>query len=132
LWGDQFGWPELVAEIARIYDSLPPDERARTGIYASNYGEAGAINLFGPALGLPPAICAHQTHSMWGPGDFQGGNLIWLQWEPEWLEDRCASVEVVGEHHHPWGMAEENRPILLCHELSEPLAEQWPGLTHWN
>jgi hypothetical protein len=132
LWGDQFGWPELVAEIAEIYHSLPADERARTGIFASNYGEAGAINLFGPALGLPPAICAHQTHSLWGPGDFHGDNLIWLQWEAEWLEGRCASVEGVGEHHHPWGMAEENRPILLCRDLTSPLAEQWPDLRHWN
>jgi len=132
LWGDQFGWPELVEEVAEIYWALPEDERSRTGIFASNYGEAGALNLFGPAHQLPPAICAHQTHSMWGPGDFDGDQLIWLQWRPEWLEDRCGSVEIVGEHHHPWGMAEENRPILLCRDLSPSLAEQWPELTHWN
>src|SRR5262249_55887810 len=36
--GDQFGWPELVDEVARIYNALPPEERARTGIFASNYG----------------------------------------------------------------------------------------------
>jgi hypothetical protein len=132
LWGDQFGWPELVSEIAEIYDSLPADERARTGIFASNYGEAGAINLFGPALGLPPAICAHQTHSMWGPGGFEGEDLIWLQWEPEWLEGRCSTVEVVGEHSNPWGMEEENRPILLCRGLTSSLPEQWPDLRHWN
>jgi hypothetical protein len=132
LWGDQFGWPELVSEIADIYNSLPAEERARTGIFASNYGEAGAINLFGPEHGLPAAICAHQTHSMWGPGEFRGDNLIWLQWEPEWLEGRCDSVEIVGEHHHPWGMEEENRPILLCRGLTVPLAEQWPDLRHWN
>ena len=132
LWGDQFGWPELVEEIAAIYTALPEEERSRTGIYASNYGEAGAINLFGPAYGLPAAICAHQTHSMWGPGDFEGDQLIWLQWEPEWLEGRCGTVEVVGEHHSRWGMAEENRPILLCRDLSPSLAEQWPELRHWN
>jgi hypothetical protein len=132
LWGDQFGWPQLVEELAEIYGTLPEEERARTGIFASNYGEAGAVNLFGPQYGLPPAICAHQSHSMWGPGDFDGDQLIWLQWRPEWLEDRCQSVEVVGEHHHPWGMAEENRPILLCRGLVRPLAEQWPELTHWN
>jgi hypothetical protein len=132
LWGDQFGWPELVEEVAEIYWALPEEERSRTGIFASNYGEAGAINLFGPQHGLPPAICAHQTHSMWGPGDFTGDQLIWLQWEPEWLDDRCGSVEVVGAHHHPWGMAEENRPILLCRDPSPSLAEQWPELRHWN
>ena len=132
LWGDQFGWPELVDEVAAIYWALPEDERLRTGIFASNYGEAGAINLFGPQHDLPPAICAHQTHSMWGPGDFDGDQLIWLQWEPEWLEGRCGTVAVVGAHSDRWGMAEENRPILLCRDLSPSLAEQWPELTHWN
>ena len=132
LWGDQFGWPELVEEIAEIYWSLPKQERGRTGIFASNYGEAGAINLFGPEHGLPPAICAHQTHSMWGPGDFDGDQLIWLQWSAESLENICASVEVVGEHHHQWGMAEENRPILLCRGLNPSLQELWPQLRHWN
>jgi len=132
LWGDQFGWPELVADVAKIYWSLPPEERSRTGIFASNYGEAGAINLFGPAHGLPPAICAHQTHSMWGPGKFDGDILIWLQWDPEGLEDICGSVEVAGEHFHPWGMAEENRPILICREPRASLEELWPDLVHWN
>ncbi|HEU4402079.1 MAG TPA: glycosyltransferase family 39 protein, partial [Candidatus Polarisedimenticolia bacterium] len=79
LFGDQFGWEELVAEVARIYDSLPAEERARTAIFANNYGEAGAVNLFGPRLGLPPAICAHQTHFFWGPPDFRGDIVIVLQ-----------------------------------------------------
>jgi hypothetical protein len=132
LWGDQFGWPDLVDEVAAIYRALPEEERLRTGIFASNYGEAGAINLFGPRHGLPPAICAHQTHSMWGPGDFDGDQLIWLQWPAESLERFCGSVERVGEHNDPWGMAEENRPIYLCRELNPPLAELWPRLRHWN
>jgi hypothetical protein len=132
LWGDQFGWPELVEEVARIYWALPADERSRTGIFASNYGEAGAINFFGPEHGLPPAICAHQTHSMWGPGDFDGDTLIWLQWSAEGLANICGSVEVAGVHHHHWGMAEENRPIHLCRQLERPLDEMWGELRHWN
>jgi hypothetical protein len=132
LWGDQFGWPELVEEIAEIYWALPEEERLRTGIFASNYGEAGAINHFGPEHGLPPAICAHQTHSMWGPGDFAGNQLIWLQWSAESLERVCGSVELAAEHLHPWGMAEENRPIYICRDLEPPLAELWPRLRHWN
>jgi hypothetical protein len=131
--GDQFGWPELVAEVARIYDSLPPEERARTGIFASNYGEAGAINLFGPAYGLPPAICAHQSHYFWGPPSPEPENLIWLQWGRQGVEDHCRSVEKAGEHFHPWGMAEENRPIYLCRGLRRSLAEYWtPDFKHWN
>jgi hypothetical protein len=130
--GDQFGWPELVAEVARIYNTLPPDERARTGILAGNYGEAGAINLLGPAHGLPRAICAHQTHYFWGPGDSQADTFIVLQWSREDLEEACTSVDEGGRHFHPWGMAEENRPIHVCRGLRTPLRELWPRLKHWN
>jgi hypothetical protein len=132
LFGDQFGWPELVAEVARIYHSLPLEERDRTGILASNYGEAGAINLFGPALGLPRAICAHQTHFFWGPTGVEPENLIVLQWPREDLEQYCGSVEQAGVHFHPWGMDEENRPIFLCRDPVMTLAEAWPQLKHWN
>ena len=131
--GDQFGWEELVADVARIYDSLPPEERAKTGIFASNYGEAGALDLFGPAYGLPKAICAHQSHYYWGPPKPEPENLIWLQWRRRGVEDHCLSVEKVGEHFHPWGMAEENRPIYLCRGLRRTLAEYWtPDFKHWN
>lgn len=83
-------------------------------------------------LFLPPPICGHQTHSMWGPGDFAGDSLIWLPWSAAGIAEDCESVEVVGEHHHPWGMAEENRPIHLCRGLSQPLSVLWPELVHWN
>jgi dolichyl-phosphate-mannose-protein mannosyltransferase len=131
--GDQFGWRELVRDVARIYHSLPPEERKRTGIFASNYGEAGAINLFGPAYALPPAICAHQNHYFWGPPKPEPENLIWLQWRRRGVEDHCLSVEKAGEHFHPWGMAEENRAIYLCRGLRHTIAEYWtPDFKHWN
>lgn len=132
MFGDQFGWPELTAEVARIYHSLPDHERARAAIFAGNYGEAGAINHFGPAHGLPRAVSAHQTHFFWGPGDATGEVVIVLQGNRERLEQRCASVQEAGRHFHPWGMAEENRPIYVCRGLKTPLAELWPRLKHWN
>ena len=64
---DEFGWEPMVREVARIYNSLPPEERTRTAIFANNYGEAGAIDYFGPKYGLPRAISNHQTYWLWGP-----------------------------------------------------------------
>jgi hypothetical protein len=132
MFGDQFGWPELAAEVARIYHALPPVDRARAAIFAGNYGEAGAINQFGPRYGLPPALSGHQTHFFWGPRGATGEVVIVLQGTRERLEQRCASVEEAGRHFHPWGMAEENRPIYVCRGLRTPLPELWPKLKHWN
>jgi len=129
---DQFGWPELAAEVARIYHSLPPEERSRTAIFAGNYGEAGAINQFGPALGLPAAVCAHQAHSFWGPPAVEADIILCVGCDRESLTRNFDSVAQVGEHHHPWGMAEENRPIFLGRRLKTPLKELWPRIKHWN
>jgi hypothetical protein len=41
IFADQFGWEEMAATVARVYNSLPPEVR-----------QAGAIDLFGPK-GLP-------------------------------------------------------------------------------
>jgi hypothetical protein len=132
IFGDQFGWPELVAEVARIYHELPPDERAKAAIFAGNYGEAGAIDLFGPRYGLPAAISGHQTYFLWGPRGATGEIVIVLQVPREALEPIFASVEEAGRHSHPWGMVEENGPIHLCRGLKMPLEELWPRLKHWN
>jgi hypothetical protein len=132
IFGDQFGWPELVAEVAAIYRALPPAERARTGIFANNYGEAGAVALFGPGYGLPRPLSAHQSYFLWGPGDFAGDTLIVLQDDRESLERLCTSVEQAGEHFHPWGMAEENNEIFICRGLKVPLRTLWPRLKKWN
>lgn len=130
--GDQFGWPEFAEDVARVYRSLSHVEQAKTCIFANNYGEAGALNLFGPGLGLPPVISGHQNHFFWGPKGCSGEVLIVTQSNREDLEEVCASVEQAGDHAHRWGMAEENQPIWVCRGLEPPPAELWPRVKHWN
>jgi hypothetical protein len=129
--GDQFGWPELVRDVAAIYDALPPAERSRTGIFTGNYGEAGAINLFGPALGLPTAYSRHQNHWYWGPPPVEYTNLVVLQWSEEDVRDNCASFEAF-PHRVEYGMAEENVPIYLCRGATFDLRRIWSHYHHWN
>jgi hypothetical protein len=130
--GDQFGWEQMVSEVAKIYESLPPSERSQTAIFGGNYGEAGAIDFFGPKYGLPAAISAHQTYFFWGPRGFSGNALIVLQGDRETLERACGSVEEAAVHYNPYGMAEENRPIYVCHGLKVSLPAVWPRLKHWD
>jgi hypothetical protein len=132
LFSDQFGWPELVQQVAQIYHALPPEERSKAAIFAGNYGEAGAIDLFGPKYGLPSAISGHQTYFYWGPRQYTGEVVIVLQRGRKDLEQSFASVEDAGAHYHKWGMAEENAPIYVCRGLKRPLAEAWPRVKVWN
>ena len=128
---DQFGWPEMVREIAGIYDSLPPEERAQTGIWAGNYGEAGAVNLFGPQYGLPTAYSRHQNHWYWGPPPQVYKNLIVIEWSLDDVRDNCTSFQAF-PHYQRFGMGEENAPIYLCRGVKFDIQKIWSHSHHWN
>ncbi|HQR37420.1 MAG TPA: glycosyltransferase family 39 protein [Blastocatellia bacterium] len=126
---EELGWPELVGEVARIYNSLSPEERAVTAIFGDNYGEAGAINLFGPAHGLPPAISG--VNSFWarGFGSPAPQTVIVLGSNREDLEKVFTFVEVAGKTPNPYGIVNEetrDHPIIyICRGLKRPLPEIW-------
>lgn len=128
---DQFGWPELVKEVAAVYNSLPPDERAQTGIWAGNYGEAGAINMFGPAYGLPRAYSRHQNHWYWGPPPQVYKNLIVIEWSLDDVRDNCTSYQAFA-HYQRFGMGEENTPFYLCRGVKFDIQKIWWHSHHWN
>lgn len=132
IFGDMFGWPEMVETVAKVYNNLPPEERAKAAIFANNYGEAGAIDFFGPRYGLPKAICAHQNYFFWGRRNYTGEVLITLQWSRRRAEERCKSVEEVGTVGHPYAMGEEHYTIFVCRETKLPLQEVWPRLKFFN
>ena len=73
---DRFGWEDLAKQVSGIYNALPAEERARTGILASNYGQAGAIDILGAKYGLPSAIGGHQNYWIWGPRGYTGEEMI--------------------------------------------------------
>jgi 4-amino-4-deoxy-L-arabinose transferase-like glycosyltransferase len=128
---DQFGWQELVRDVAAVYNSLSPDERAKTGIWAGNYGEAGAINLWGPQYGLPTAYSRHQNHWYWGPPPVQYENLIVIQWGLKDVRDNCTSYQPY-EHFEKYGMGEENQPFYLCRGIKFDIQKIWWRSHHWN
>lgn len=132
IYGDQFGWQEMVAKVADVYNSLPPEEREKAGIYASNYGEAGAIDFFGGQYNLPKAVSGHQSYFLWGHHGYTGEVLIILGADKEDAEKNCQSVEEKTEVNHPYSMAEEKYKILVCRKTKKPLPEIWQSLKHWN
>ena len=85
-YADQFGWEEIVATVNQAYLQLSPEERASCGIFAQDYGQAGAIDFLGRRYGLPPALSGHQTFFLWGPRGYSGNCMIVLDDRRERLE----------------------------------------------
>ncbi|MDO8430819.1 MAG: glycosyltransferase family 39 protein [Candidatus Binatus sp.] len=125
-FADMFGWPEMVATIARVYWSLPPEERKEAAIYARNYGEAAAIDFFGPRYGLPKSISGHMAYYLWGPGDSSGKVLITVGSREEGLKRAYAKVEKVAMVGTRYSMPDEHVPVFLCRESTLPIQQMWP------
>ena len=132
LFADQFGWDEMAAEVARVYNALPPDVRARTAIFGQNYGEAGAIDFFGPKYGLPVALSGHQNYFLWGPRAYTGESMIVMDDRPEKLSRIFAHVEKAGHVEHPYSMPYRHFDVYYCTGLKMPMAELWPKVKNWD
>jgi hypothetical protein len=125
-YADRFGWHEMVEKVARVYDSLPPDERVVTGIQTANYGEASAVNTLGQKYGLPVAISGHQTYWLWGPRDYSGQEMILItDASAAKLQHYFASCTVADRLDQPLSMPWEQKPIYLCRGKKVPYAADW-------
>lgn len=131
-FADRFGWENMVATVARVYQALPPEERQRAAIVAGNYGEAGAIDFFGSRYGLPHAISGHNSYWLWGPGNTTGDVAIVIGAPRERLQQLFADVTQVDTIVSDYAMAyETNLPVYVCRHLKRPLAEVWPALKRY-
>jgi hypothetical protein len=125
IFADQFGWEEMVAVVGRAFNNLPPDVRAKTAIFGQNYGQAGAVDLFGEKYGLPKAISGHQNYFLWGPREYTGESIIVMDERKDRLQANFASVEKVGEVFHPYSMPYEHFDVFYCRGIKRPLKEVW-------
>ena len=127
LYADMFGWENMATQIAHVYQALPQSEQASCAILAGNYGEAGAIDHFGPALGLPAAISGHNSYYFWGPRAYSGSCVILFGERADELKDLFEDAQFVGAITDPHAaIAERNVHVYICRKPRAPLAEIWP------
>jgi 4-amino-4-deoxy-L-arabinose transferase-like glycosyltransferase len=133
-YADREGWDDIVGGIARVYHSLLPDERRIAGIFVSNYGEAGAVDVLGPAYGLPRATSGHNNYWLWGPGPYSGQvMIIFSPTTKERLQSRFANVEEAFTIDCGLCMPYENhRPVFICRGPKQSWVRSWPALKHFD
>ena len=132
-FADMHGWRELAEAVAAVNASLQEEDRARACVYGRNYGEAAAIDYFGPALGLPPAISQHNSYWMWGPGSCTGAVVLIIGGELEDHVGDFASVEPAGMFRCADCMPyESDLTIWVARGLRASLAEAWRAEKHYD
>ena len=132
-YADMLAWRAQVAALARVYRALPPEKRAKAVIWGGNYGEAGAIDFYGPAYGLPPAVSDAGTYWFFGPGRRPGEVLIAIGEDPDDLRAVYASVRPVLRIDNPWWVREERRnTIYVAEGPKTTLQALWPRLAGNN
>lgn len=81
---DRIGWKEKVDLVINAYNSLPDPDKANTLIAASNYGQAGAIELYGKGHNLPAVVCAHNNYYLWSKLRLKGNIVLQLDNEEDY------------------------------------------------
>ncbi len=132
-FADRIGWRELAETVAGVFETLPAEDRARACIYTQNYGQAGAIDFFGPALGLPRAMSGHNSYWTWGPGDCSGDVVIVIGGRRENHEASFESVQQATTYTCNDCMPyENNKPIWICRGMRLPIATAWRNSRHFD
>ncbi len=130
-FAEQIGWEEMAQNVAEIYTQQAPNY-ANLAILAGNYGEAAALNLYGPGYGLPTAVSP--VNSFWerGYGTPAPDAVIVLGFSESFLRGQFGQCTVVGQNSNSFGVANEESEfspdIFLCEEALEPWEQFWPKL----
>ncbi|MCU1462362.1 MAG: hypothetical protein JWO37_2437 [Acidimicrobiales bacterium] len=125
--GETVGWPTYVGEIADAYRSLHPADRRATAIVATNYGEAGAIDHYGPALGLPHAYGVHNGYWYWGPPPDSATEVLAVGFSANELGRFCSDSTLVArlDNGVQFKNDEQGRPVWLCSRLKGRWGALW-------
>ncbi|MGV3709243.1 MAG: ArnT family glycosyltransferase [Gemmatimonas sp.] len=132
-YADMLGWQRLVDVTARAWNSLPPADTADAVLIGTNYGRAGALDLLGPELGLPPSVSPAGSYWFWGPGKKSGAVAVIPTDDPEAIRKMYSECKLHGQTANPWGVAEEQSvQVYVCRGARMTIQDVWPSLAGRN
>jgi hypothetical protein len=114
---DELGWPALAAQVKRLTGSSDV-------VITSNYGEAGALDVFGH--GLPPVASTDVTFRYWRPA-VRGRRATLVGFTRGDASGFCRGYARLGSVEMPTANQERGLPIAAC-TLGSTLAAEWPEI----
>ena len=132
-FADMHGWEEMASDVSKAYLTIPEAERASTVAFVTNYGEAGALELFARRYPLPRVICSHNSYWFWGVGPTPVTTFIRLGGESKDYADTYGSATLAGVHTCAHCMPYENNlGIFIARERKVPIESAWPKYKHFQ
>jgi hypothetical protein len=132
-FADMMGWQEQADVVAGVFQSLPVDDQPKAAILTRNYGQAGAIEYFGPSYGLPRPISGHNNYYLWGPQQYTGEVVITVGIPMEKLQPLFQHIELAATIRNDYAIPEENNiPIYICRQPKMTLQQAWPRLKFYG
>jgi hypothetical protein len=129
---DEIGWPEVAADVAAVRDQLPSEDRGRAAILAGNYGEAGALALYGPKYGLTEPISPVNSFYSRGFGSPAPDVVITVGYSRQKLAQFFATCTLAGHLHIPYGVRNEESKyhpdLFVCRNPLESWEQMWPRM----
>lgn len=77
-YADMLGWREMAGDVAKVWNTLTPEQQKHTIIFADNYGEAGAIHHYHKQLHIPDVISLNSSFALWAPDSLNCAYLIYV------------------------------------------------------
>ena len=132
-FADMHGWRGMAEAAGAVAARIPLGERLRACVYAQNYGEAAAIDFFGPAHGAPRAISGHNNYWLWGPRGCDGSIVIIIGGDREDHEEEFGEVTPAGVFHCTDCMPyEDNQTFWIARRPKLGLADAWARTKHYD
>ncbi|MCX5208768.1 glycosyltransferase family 39 protein [Kitasatospora sp. NBC_00240] len=125
---DQVGWPEMTRQVGAVYQSLPPEEQAHTVIYGNHYGQAGAIDKWGPTYGLPKAYSGHNSYADFGRPGEDKTTVITIGADPKQFGQLFRSCEERGEYSNDLPVSDDGQKLMVCRGPLKPWSQLWEQL----
>ena len=127
------GWPQITSQLTAIYQALPASERASTVIVSSDYGVAGALQIFGNPKLLPASFSPQLSDWYWLPSNLAATDVLMVGYEPSNVAWMCTSARVDGHLTVPYQVVnlESGAPVTFC-TLKAPLPELWGRLKDFS
>jgi hypothetical protein len=131
---ETISWPQQVALVGRLYGALPAPERARTTILTGNYGEAGAIERYGPQSGVPTAYSGANNFWLWGPPPAADTGAIAVDVDPGLLRREFTHVRQFATFWNGLGVGDDEQgvPVYLATGLKSSWARAWPAFRDYS